>query len=769
MRRFHPIAMIRDLPRFYKRSLAIALLIASIPAVIIGLGFYTFGTRQIEREVLQTHRNELSMVRDRIDEQLAHLEKTASQWSFNPIFSEKLRTIDDLYRQFLETQEFYGALFTIKGSSPLLGQVYLYVDSQRALVTEDHGVRKLPERETYFAELLRRENRMFWENSSTSPYIAPISLVHLLPGNGQKRHGALIMTLNQAKLDELVNGPAILRGGRSFLIDKSGDWVTSPPGGDSAFPLDELRREVLRREAPTESFTLAAAGRQMIVTYGTIVHADSQWIYVTGMPLDKLTTPVLVLSRTILLVSGLGLLAALLLTWFGSNQLYKPVYRLVQLFRTSAQGAPADGADEIEFIARQWGHALQDSRHLRERLNQQLPALREGFLIQLMQGHLYSFTEAELREKMTNYGWRLEGRRFAPLIVQLVGFFDAMGKFKESDKQLITFAASNIIEEVAREKFDTVAVINFQDLSIGVLVGLPAETAWRGMKRELFQLSDEMTDMLNKLLKLSVVISIGKSADMVKDIPEAVNQLKQTLRYRLPGSGNQILDVDEMMPDPSSGFHYPFSVEKDILSAIRRGEEEEAGHLVGQFLEALGEHRASEYDVQHSVLYLLGSIHQAIIQIGFNPGQIYGGTHLYEALCMKREPAEILSWFKSEVIRPYIAALAETKDSQMKTMVDQTLELIHTAFDGNISLEYCADQLGVHPVRLSKAFKQMTGFTFIDYLTKVRIDKSKELLSTTDWKISEIAHHVGYQASYFNRIFRKHEGMTASEYRNQFS
>ena len=55
---------------------------------------------------------------------------------------------------------------------------------------------------------------------------------------------------------------------------------------------------------------------------------------------------------------------------------------------------------------------------------------------------------------------------------------------------------------------------------------------------------------------------------------------------------------------------------------------------------------------------------------------------------------------------------------------------------------------------------------FPQYITKLRIDKSKELLNGTDLQVSEIAFKVGFEsASYFNKVFKKITGKTPKDFR----
>jgi YesN/AraC family two-component response regulator len=93
------------------------------------------------------------------------------------------------------------------------------------------------------------------------------------------------------------------------------------------------------------------------------------------------------------------------------------------------------------------------------------------------------------------------------------------------------------------------------------------------------------------------------------------------------------------------------------------------------------------------------------------------------------------------------------------------MSLIETDYSTEVSLESCADEVSLNPSFLSKIFKDYSGWNFIDYLTHIRLTKAKELLTDTDAKIMEIAEMTGYNNSYFNRIFKKHEGLTPSEYR----
>ncbi len=86
--------------------------------------------------------------------------------------------------------------------------------------------------------------------------------------------------------------------------------------------------------------------------------------------------------------------------------------------------------------------------------------------------------------------------------------------------------------------------------------------------------------------------------------------------------------------------------------------------------------------------------------------------------------------------------------------------------DPNLMLRDVSEYVGVSDSRFSAVFSQQMGITFTEYLTTLRMNKAKELLSATSLRSSEIALAVGYNdPHYFSYLFRKQTGMTPSEFR----
>lgn len=85
-----------------------------------------------------------------------------------------------------------------------------------------------------------------------------------------------------------------------------------------------------------------------------------------------------------------------------------------------------------------------------------------------------------------------------------------------------------------------------------------------------------------------------------------------------------------------------------------------------------------------------------------------------------------------------------------------------------LSLQQLADHIQISPTYLSRLLKREIGLSFIDYLTRVRIQRAIQLMSDPSIKLYEVAERVGYSNQhYFSTTFKKIVGSSPAEYRKQ--
>ena len=101
-------------------------------------------------------------------------------------------------------------------------------------------------------------------------------------------------------------------------------------------------------------------------------------------------------------------------------------------------------------------------------------------------------------------------------------------------------------------------------------------------------------------------------------------------------------------------------------------------------------------------------------------------------------------------------------------VISKARAYIHEHQTEEISLSQVAKAVNMSSYYFCKMFKKVTGINFTDYVARVRIEKSKNLLLNPNLRVSEIAFEVGFQSlTHFNRVFKKILGQSPTEYRAQ--
>jgi len=102
------------------------------------------------------------------------------------------------------------------------------------------------------------------------------------------------------------------------------------------------------------------------------------------------------------------------------------------------------------------------------------------------------------------------------------------------------------------------------------------------------------------------------------------------------------------------------------------------------------------------------------------------------------------------------------------SLVKQAIAYLHQNYAQSFSRQEIADAVKVSESYLTRIFKQELNMTPWDCLTRIRIQKAKELLSQTNDSITMVAFKVGFDDSaYFSRVFRKYTNDSPQSFRTK--
>lgn len=137
------------------------------------------------------------------------------------------------------------------------------------------------------------------------------------------------------------------------------------------------------------------------------------------------------------------------------------------------------------------------------------------------------------------------------------------------------------------------------------------------------------------------------------------------------------------------------------------------------------------------------------------------------------ETAESLSDLQKKIyfsVNQLIESLVQSMQDKDDYVIQKAKEYIQHNYQDDLTLNDVATHVFLNSNYFSTLFKQKTGDTFRNYLRNVRIEKAKELLSSTNLRIYEIALLVGYnEHSHFVRAFKTVTGKSPGEFRESSS
>ncbi len=311
------------------------------------------------------------------------------------------------------------------------------------------------------------------------------------------------------------------------------------------------------------------------------------------------------------------------------------------------------------------------------------------------------------------------------------------------------------IKDITTSHFDDVAIHSFLISSNEILNIFSGKTITETDVKASF--ANACKDILTKL-EIKISTSFSSSLTEIDDVPngivDIVNEIENTKPTIMPDEQLSSADFREL---------------NDIFTLL-------ATNFDTMFIEELQEHLNSALNT--AITLNVPTTHFTAIFNAFLINITRFVSNAYD------DVNSILS-HGSEISNKY-SNIGDAKDDYINFIVEifnkmtdynkklqnetfyNIITYINTNFTENLTLKSLALKFYVNPIYLGRVFKKKTGTLFNEYLTNLRIDKSKILLKKTTRKVYEIASEIGFNdPNYFIAKFLKSEGITPSQFRKK--
>lgn len=389
-----------------------------------------------------------------------------------------------------------------------------------------------------------------------------------------------------------------------------------------------------------------------------------------------------------------------------------------------------------------------------------MPVVREHFLNRLLEGNI---AKEQIVERLEYFGIKLEGDYQAAAFVEIEDVAETRKAYPEN---LMQFAIANITNEILANLDNVITFQNVNDTCV-VIYTEKSEDRLQNLIRET---GDSIREAMVRCMETQVYIAVGETVHTPAKWKKSYESAKHAVEFKyLIEKPTFIFEKDFCSNSDRKAEAPVFETNEWIEQLVLYMKANQKDKLEKAIRDFFAEIYRLKYERQAACLQIQNCVLSIAIkmeEIGLElPNHAEKETsfinylHTYKRLSQIEERFQIFCMDLTNII-------ASKKENSNQTMAELAIDYMNKNYsNAELSLNEICEYLSVSVSYFSMIFKNYTKETFVEMLTKLRMEKAKKLLETTRMKNYEVAEAVGYNdPHYFGATFKKYTGMTPTEY-----
>ncbi|MCB5385544.1 response regulator [Blautia glucerasea] len=367
----------------------------------------------------------------------------------------------------------------------------------------------------------------------------------------------------------------------------------------------------------------------------------------------------------------------------------------------------------------------------------------------------------ESLDELTEMGICLEAAsyRVAVFDMDLFSGIHQIDMEKRQESALMAFVLFNVADEIVTGKN---AGIAYQEGNNRVCILFMGNHS-REFACEIQEICEEIQKKVKEVIGIEVSAGIGGWVRNPGETIQSHNQAEKAIELRYLLGGNLLIDTETLSPERSLSLRQPLS---NLVDGIKKENKEELQQALAVMKSEIKKVRADKSQACVCLQMILRHAGSCWESLSSENEDLF---HKRELLMGKVTEQKTFSE-AFRMVEDYVYEVFE-RCSSMNSSSGQKQALLAMEYirghynEPEFGLNDICSYLNIGTSYFSTIFKETTGGTFLEFLSKVRMEKAKELLEQTTLKNYEIAEMVGYSdPHYFGISFKKMTGKTPTEY-----
>ena len=327
------------------------------------------------------------------------------------------------------------------------------------------------------------------------------------------------------------------------------------------------------------------------------------------------------------------------------------------------------------------------------------------------------------------------------------------------ESALMAFVLFNVADEIVTDRN---AGIAYQEGNNRVCILFMGNRS-REFSREIQEICQEIQKKVKEVIGIEASAGIGGWVRNPGDTIQSHNQAEKAIELRYLLGGNLLIDTETLNPERSISLQQPLS---DMVDGIKKGNEAEMNQALSVMKSEIKKARVDKSQAcvcLQMILRHAGSCWEALSSE--NEDLFHKREILMGRVTEQKTFKEAFKMAEDYVHEVFERCSSLNSSSGQKQAV-LAMEYIRQHYnEPELGLNDICSYLNIGTSYFSTIFKEATGGTFLEFLSKTRMEKAKELLEQTALKNYEIAEKVGFSdPHYFGISFKKMTGKTPTEY-----
>ncbi|MDK2799065.1 MAG: two-component system, response regulator YesN [Clostridiales bacterium] len=416
---------------------------------------------------------------------------------------------------------------------------------------------------------------------------------------------------------------------------------------------------------------------------------------------------------------------------------------------------------------------------VKEQLYESIPLLKNKTLNQLINGEV---SQQNVKEKMDMLQIGNDARLYCVVLIDIDNFSEVEVNFRHDEVNLIQFALLNISNEIISDSYaidsevpkelvpnETKSVNGFafkteqNEIALLFYSDTSKEDTWKEIHQILLEIRQAVMDNL----KFTMSIGIGRLYYNIYEVHKSYREAQRALDYRFFLGDDSIIHINDIKQQEDMKFQYPKQLEQKLVSALKGSYKQEVMEIINEMFLHMKNSGAGIEMCKNTILEMIIVMFKTFAEMGFQLDDVFEQRiDILNDMKQFKNLKEIEQWIESIYVK-VVSYIENKPEDPTKMHILKAKEYIDTNYSNkDISFKAMCSYMHLSPSYFSWIFKKEMGETFTVYLTKVRIEKAKELLKNSYLRTYEIADKIGYSdPHYFSSIFKKVTNMSPTEYR----